>query len=219
MRALLAIGVASLVASTPTPPCAAPPGVVPVLPEGLCYNVVVPTNPSGMEIRAYGIPTNASFVSGIGSGAYLAGVQSSIASALGYLAGANDEQRNILTARIVPFAVTPPKPGVTNVWTANIGLSTLQFPDDFLIPRPNKPVTVSRVSANIVNVAAFQFNTTGMPYEENFLEACGGINNSTLPAGWAVNTTSNWTPAYVFYNGMQAAQNFTNECWKAVYQV
>ena len=186
---------------------------------GLCYNVLKPTNPSGIEIRAYGIPPNASLVTGIGSGVYVNGVSSSIASALSYLAGANDEQRNILTARIVPFAITPPRPGVTNSWTANIGISTIAFPDDFLIPRPNRPVIVSRVSANFVNLAAFQFNTTGMPYEENFLEACGGINNSTLPSGWAVNTTSIFSPTYVFYNGMTPSQNFTNECWKAVYQV
>lgn len=136
---------------------------------------------------------------------------------LTYFSGSNDEQRNILTARIVPFIVTP-RGG--NSWIASIGISTLAFPDDFLIPRPNPNtgVTVSLVGANSVNIAAFQFNTTGMPYEENFLEACGGINNSTLPTGWVVNTTSIWSPSYVFYNGM-ASTNFTNECWKAVYQV
>lgn len=81
MRGLLTfLSLCSLAAAAPpTPPCAAPPGIVPVLNESLCYSVVVPTNPSGMEIRAYGIPENASLVTGSGSGAYLTGAQSSIA--------------------------------------------------------------------------------------------------------------------------------------------
>ena len=258
-------------AAGPTPPCSAPPGIVPVLPEGLCYNELVPVNPSGISIRQYGFPGNASFVTAsVGpQSPYLQGVQGSIASALNYFSGQNDEQRNILSARIVPFAINPPGPS-NGAWSANIGISTLAFPDDFLIPRPNPrsgvsvvrlaaaprcsvacaahppfpPThTQSLVSSNINLIASFAFNTTGFPYLENFQEACGVIQNSTLPPGYAVNTTNAWSPTYVFCaygarlgdlaastphsphcppllkdNGM-AAVNFTSECWMAVYKL
>ena len=95
-------------------------------------------------------------------------------------------------------------------------VSPSQFPDSFLIPRPNPPVTTSLVANDIGLMAVFQFNTTGFPYSENCQEACGVIQNSTLPSGYAVNTTNPWSPTYVFYNG-QAAANFTSECWMAVY--
>lgn len=202
-------------AADSAPICAAPPGIVPVLPEGLCYTTVVPTNPSGVSIRQYGTPTNASLVSAPGGGAYLQGVPASIANALNYFSGQNDEQRNILSSRIVPFAITPRG----NSFTAHIGISPEQFPDDFLIPRPIQPgVTVTRVSANLGLIAAFAFNTTGLPYLENWQEACGAIQNSTLPAGYAVNATDPFSPTYVFYNGMSAT-NFTSECWVAVFKV
>ena len=61
----------------------------------------------------------------------------------------------------------------------------------------------------------FAFNTTGFPYIENTQEACGAINESTLPAGYVINTTSPFSPTYAFYNGMTSA-NFTSECWMAV---
>ena len=120
----------------------------------------------------------------------------------------NDEQRTFLQARTVPFAVIPPKSGVA--YTVSMQVSPAQFPDNFLIPRPNRPVTTSLVSDNIGPIAVFAFNTTGFPYLENVQEACGVIQNSTLPSGWAVNTSSAWSPTYVFYNG-QADANFTSE--------
>ena len=139
----------------------------------------------------------------------------SIANALEYFSGQNDQQRSILPARIVPFAISPSSAG-RPYFVAHIGISPEMFPDDFLIPRPIQPgVTVTRVSDNLGLIAAFQFNTTGMPYVENFEEACGGINDSNLPKGYAINTTSMFSPSYVFYNGMNAAE-FTCECWMAV---
>lgn len=204
---------ATSAAAPPTPPCAAPPGTKPVLPSSLCYSVVVPKDPSGVEVRQYTAPTNATFVSGGGGGAYLNGVQGSIASVLNYFAGNNDEQRNILTARTVPFAIT--KSGPT--WSAHLEIDPLAFPDNFLIPRPNPQNSLSLVSDNIGLMASFQFNTTGFPYEANFEEACGVIQNSTLPKGYYVNTTNPWSPTYVFYNGMADA-DFQSECWMAVYK-
>jgi hypothetical protein len=213
--ALLASAVAAA-ADSAAPVCAAPPGIVPVLPEGLCYTTLVPTNKAtGISIRQYGAtPTNASIVSAPGGGAYLQAVPASIANALNYFSGQNDEQRNILSARIVPIAITLRG----NYYTAHLGISPEQFPDDFLIPRPiQQGVTVTRVSANLGLVAAFAFNTTGLPYLENWQEACGAIQNSTLPSGYAINTTHPFSPTYVFYNGMTAT-SFTNECWMAVYK-
>ena len=43
------------------------------------------------------------------------------------------------------------------------------------------------------------------------------IQNSTLPAGFAVNTSHPWSPAYILYNG-QSAVNYTSECWMAVFK-
>ena len=219
LRTAFIFGAAAAAAASfapPSPPCAAPPGIVPVVNESLCYTQVVPKNPSGVEIRQYGFPANATFVTATGSGAWPNGLQSGIASILSYFSGANDEQRTFLQARTVPFAVIPPKSGVA--YTVSMQVSPAQFPDDFLIPRPNRPVTTSLVSDNIGPIAVFAFNTTGFPYLENVQEACGVIQNSTLPSGWAVNTSSAWSPTYVFYNG-QADANFTSECWMAVYAV
>ena len=199
--------------ATPTPPCPAPPGVVPAVAESLCYTGVEPASPSGVAIRQYGFPANATFASGTTSGTYAQGVPNSIASVITYFSGGNDEQRNILAARTVPFAVRPPRGGAAyGVWTASMEVSPSQFPDDFLIPRPNTPVLLSRVADDIGLLAVFQFNTSGFPYLENFEEACGVIQNSTLPDGYAVNATHPWSPTFVLYNG-QAAANFTNECW------
>jgi hypothetical protein len=213
LKLALLASAAAASAAAPTPVCAAPPGIVPALPEGLCYVEQVPTNPSGISIRAYGTtPTNASLVSAPGGGAYLQAVQGSIANALNYFAGQNDEQRNILPARIVPFAITPR----SGAYVAHIGISPEQFPDNFLIPRPVVPsVTVTLVSANLGLIAAFQFNTTGFPYLENFQEACGAIQNSTLPRGYGIDANHPFSPTYVFYNGMNAA-DFQCECWMAV---
>ena len=72
---------------------AAPPGIVPAVPEALCYHTVVPTNPSGVSIRQYTATLNATFASSGANGAYPGGVQSSVASLISYFSGANDDQR------------------------------------------------------------------------------------------------------------------------------
>ena len=203
----------------PAPPCAAPPGIVPVVNESLCFQMIEPTNPSGVSIRQYGFPPNATFATGVGGGAFLQGVQGSIASVLSYFAGANDQQRDISAAKTTPFAIIPPKNAASGTWTANLQISPSQFPDAFLIPRPNPPVRLSLVADDIglpAYIAVFQFNTTGFPYLENCQEACGVIQNSTLPAGYAINASHPFSPTFVFYNG-QNSVNFTSECWMAVY--
>ena len=225
-------------------PCAAPPGVVPVVPESLCFTEIVPTDPSGVSIRQYGSPVNATFVSGATTGTYLAGVPASIANLISYFSGANDEQRNIMSARTTPIAIQPSPAG--NVWTANMQVSPTQWPDNFLIPQPTtRGTTLSLVSSQIDIMATFQFNTTGLPCActccfssalhrhtlilsrrpaptppdlADFKEACGVIQNSTLPSGYAVNTSHPWSPTYVLYNG-QADANFTSECWMSVYKM
>jgi hypothetical protein len=197
-------------------PCAAPSGVDPVLPESLCFKELVPTNPSGISIRQYNAPNNATFASGGGAGAYPNGLQAAIATVLNYFSGANDEQRSILTARTTPFIILPPSRGP--YWASFLEVSPTQFPDNFLIPRPLQGVSLSPVNNNLGNtlIASFQFNTTGFPYLENIQEACGVIQNSTLPKGYAINTTHPFSPSYAFYNGMSST-DFTSECWMVVY--
>jgi hypothetical protein len=225
-------------------PCGTPSGVVPAIAEcvssppsaqhcakrslpssprhkrGLCFKELVPVNPSGITIRDYTTSVNSTFASGGGNGAYPQGIQAAIANVISYFSGANDEARNILAARTVPFAVLPP--GNSGAyWSAFLEVSPTQFPDDFLIPRPiQNRATLSKVDASLGStlIASFQYNTTGFPYLENIQEACGVIQNSTLPAGYAINTTHPWSPSYIFYNGQNDA-NFTSECWMAVYKL
>ena len=202
-------------AATTAAPCTAPPGIVPAVAEALCFKELVPTNPSGVSIRQYAGSPNSTFASSGATGAFPGGVQGSIASIISYFSGNNDEQRNILSARTVPFLITPPAQGP--YWGASMEISPTQFPDNFLIPRPNRGVTLSLVNAQLNTlIASFAYNTTGFPYAENIEEACGVIQNSTLPSGYAVNFSHPLSPTWVFYNG-QADVNYTSECWMAVY--
>jgi len=203
--------------AAPTPPCPAPAGVVPAVKESLCFTKVAKADPSGVSIRQYGFPANATFASGVGAGTFINGVQGGIASVLNYFSGANIDQRNILSSRTTPIAVLPSSPR-SPYWKVFMQISPSQFPDNFLIPSPNPGVTLSRVDESIGLMAVFQFNTTGFPYIEAVEEACGSIQNSTLPAGYAINTTHPWSPAYVFYNGQNDA-NYTNECWMSVFRM
>jgi len=231
MYRLLILSLVPFAAAVPPKNCTAPPNVIPVVSEGLCYTEIIPSNPSGVSIRRYGVGTpNSTLAIGVGDGVYPGGAENAIASVIGYFSGANDDNENILSARTVPFLVVPPSTGTRRrtggegegsyYWTAALEVSPTQYPDNFLIPRPiqNSPVTLSKVNDNLGLFAVFQFNTTGFPYIENIEEACGVIQNSTLPKGYAINTTNFWTPTYVFYNGERTAE-FTNECWMAVYPV
>lgn len=214
MTMLRAIALAtSLAAALAAAPCTAPPGIVPALNESLCYQEVLPTNPSGVSIRQYGASLNATFAAASGRGAYPQGIQAAIAGVINYFAGANDDQLNILSARTVPFVINP-----AGGWTAYLEVSPTQFPDNFLIPRPNPGASLEKVNDVVGLVAVFQYNTTGFPFIEYVQEACGAINNSTLPPGYAFNDTSPVQTLYAFYNG-QGAANYTSECWMTVYKV
>jgi hypothetical protein len=221
LLSILVSSCAAVAAAAPPKNCTAPPNVVPVVPESLCYEEVVPTNPSGITIRNYqGDFPNSTLARGGGNGGYPNGLQSAIAEVINYLSGANDDSENILFARTVPFLIVPPGSGGggSPYWSASLEISPTQFPDNFLIPRPNTNtgVSLSKVSDNLGLFAVFQFNTTGFPFIENIQEACGVIQNSTLPTGYAINATNFWSPTYAFYNG-QGAANYTSECWMAVY--
>jgi hypothetical protein len=213
---LLGFAAASLASAAPPAPtpCAAPAGIIPALPESLCFEELAPTNPSGVSVRSYGNGPNATFAVATARSSYSQGIQQAIAGLINYFSGANDEQRNIISARTTPIAITI---GGGSTWTAHMEVSPTQFPDAFLIPRPNPGVVLEKVDDDLGLIAVFQFNTTGFPYLENFEEACGVIQNSTIPGGYVVNTTNAWSPTYVFYNG-QASTLFTSECWMAVYK-
>jgi hypothetical protein len=43
----------------------------------------------------------------------------------------------------------------------------------------------------------FCYNLISWNITENFQEACGAIQNSTLPPGFAITTTSTWSPPYL----------------------
>ena len=216
MYRLLLLSLVSLAGAAPSG-CTAPPGIVPVLPEALCYELVEPVNPSGVSIRQYKGAHNSTLANGGGNGPYPSGAQNAIATVLNYFSGANDDNENILTARTVPFLLVPPG-SRSPYWAASLEVSPTQYPDSFLIPHPNPNTGVSLTSVNdeLSLFAVFQYNTTGFPYIEYIQEACGVLQNATLPSGYAINTTNFWTPTYAFYNGENDAE-YTSECWVAVY--
>ena len=66
-------------------------------------------------------------------------------------------------------------------------------------------------------LGVLQFNTTAFPEAPDFEEACGALT-VTLPAGYALNSTSTWTPTWVVYNGESGGPGgiWNNECWVEV---
>ena len=79
-------------------------------------------------------------------------------------------------------------------------------------PAPGYGVVLERVGFRTLGV--IQFNTTAFPQQPYFEEACGALTVS-LPPGYTINATSNWTPTYVLYNGEHGGPGglWTNECW------
>ena len=94
-------------------------------------------------------------------------------------------------------------------------VSTAQFPDSFKIPNPYPAGLAKLVTVGYRKVAVVQFATVGAPEWPDFAEACGGITAGPLPPGYAVNTSSPWSPTWVIYNAENAV-NYTNECWMEV---
>ncbi len=198
------------VPGVPVPPCSAPPGIVnPAVPESLCFTTVLPPNPNtGVTIRSYGLPVNETLFTTMVQGSYVNAIPQGVALIVDFFSGNNDENKNILSARTTPILAHPK---ASNVWTVSMMVSTAQFPDNFLIPRPNPPTLGILELVGKRLIAAFQFESSGLPYSENFEEACGSLNN-TIPSGYVVNATSPYSPTYVIYNA-ETATNFTSECW------
>ena len=61
--------------------------------------------------------------------------------------------------------------------------------------------------------AALAFNTTALPSEAEFKDACARLARG-VPKGYSV-VSDGWSPTYVLYSPRNAAL-WTNECWTQV---
>ncbi len=169
--------------------------------ESMCSNQVAAA-PFGILVRQIGLPVNETLVVATAAGTYFNAVPAAVATIFSYFGGANDEQRVITSATTVPLVIFPPGPFAPSryAWSVGMMISTVQFPDKFLIPNPN-PGSGTLQTVGDKYIVAFQFTTPGrLPYQAEFEEACDAILGSALPPGYAVNNVSQWSPTYVIYN-------------------
>ena len=144
-------------------------------------------------------------------------VASMTARGIDYFLGDNVPGTNIPTARTAPFTFRQrafPN-GTVYEWTSAMMVSTVAFPDPSALPTPVAPIKLETVGARLV--AARQFSTSSFPTEQDFVAACAGISADTLPAGFAVDEKSAWSPTYVFYNA-ESSTAWESECWVEVRQ-
>jgi len=166
-----------------------------------------------------GLPANETLV----AGAFFApdwnlvldyGVQ----SVLDYFFGDNTQKVLLKDSRTTPVTLRQRRypNGTVYEWTSAMMISTVTFPATSAIPEPIDPLKLEPVGTRLV--AALQFNTQGLPTEADFGGACGGITQSTLPAGYIINLFSHWSPTLAIYSSKNAGV-FECECWMEVIAV
>jgi hypothetical protein len=199
-------------AAPPRPPCAAPRGVVPAVPESMCSTVVSPINAAGVVVRSYGVPASEVLVTDLTPGSFPYGevLNISVSNIILYLQRANSAGTDILASRTVPITVRPP--GKEAAWLVSMMVSTAHFPDPSKIPTPNNfEMSLEPVSERLF--AALAFNTSRLPTEADFKVACAELEKG-VPKKYSV-VSGGWSPTYAIYSP-QAAKLFTNECWLQV---
>lgn len=199
----------------PKPPCITTVPNTPVN-ESMCSNVIASNG--NVFVKQYGLPVNETLVvvQVAGGNLYVDAVVAAAQYIIDFFIGSNDERLNILSSRTVPLTIRPPSPATNNQWLGTMMVSTANYPDSFKIPSPYPPsagTTLQKVGYRLF--ATIQFTTTTTPEQPDFEEACGAVS-ANLPAGYAVNTTSPWTPTWVLYNGEYEQTLWTNECWLEV---
>lgn len=197
-------------AAAPQPPCAAPKGIIPAVPECMCSTDLA--HHKGIAIRQYGVPTTEVLVSDLTPPNFDFGevLNISAANIFLYLQIANSKGEDILASRTAPITVRPPQSG--NPWFVSMMVSTAHFPDPAKVPTPkNFEMSLSPVGQRVF--AALAFNTSALPSEAQFKAKCAELAQG-LPKGYSI-VNDGWSPAYVLYSP-QKAELWTNECWQQV---
>ena len=212
--ALTAMSFLALTATAaPRPPCAAPKGIVPAVPESMCSSVVVHKNAStGVEVRSYGSPSSEVLVTDLTPSNFAYGdvLNISVSNILLYLELANSAGKDILANRTVPITVRPP-PGADG-WLVSMMVSTAAFPDPALVPTPNNfEMHLEPMRERLF--AALAFKTASLPSEAEFKARCAELAQG-LPPGYSV-LEDGWSPTYALYSPRDATL-WTSECWLQV---
>ena len=199
-------------AAPPRPPCAAPSGIIPAVRESMCSTVVSPRNAAGVVVRSYGVPASEVLVTDLtpGNFPYEQVLNISVSNIILFLQSANSAGSNIIASRTVPITVRPP--GKEAAWLVSMMVSTVHFPDPSKVPTPNNfEMDLEPMSERLF--AAFAFNTTSLPTEGDFKDACAELAKG-MPKKYSI-LSDGWSPTYAIYSP-QAAELFTNECWLQV---
>lgn len=200
----------------PVPPCAAPPGIrAPAVSESMCSTELASND--GVIVRAIGLPATETLISSAffaPQWAVVIGYATS--SVIDYFLGDNAPRRNIRSARTTPFTLRQRSfpNGTVYEWTGSMMISTAAYPDPKALPAPVIPDKLEAVGARLI--ASRQFNTSEFPSEADFFAACAEISPA-LPAGYAIDATSHWSPTLAMYSGEHPSSGtYENECWYEV---
>ena len=215
MHAALALALLACASGAPTPhpPCAAPAGIVPAVPESMCSTEVAPPNAAGVALRSYGVPASERLVTDMTPSNFPYGqvLNISLSNIILYLQTANSAGVDILKDRTVPITVRPPS-NSPDGWLVSMMVSTAAFPKPQLLPTPNNfEMHLEPVGERVF--AALAFNTSAIPSEAQFKAACAELERG-LPQGYSV-VRDGWSPTYVLYSPQHAVL-WTNECWLQV---
>jgi hypothetical protein len=173
----------------------------------------------GVTVRAMGLPAAETLIAGsFWASQWPVIIGYGVSSLIDFFQGDNTAQRKFPGARTTPvtFRQRSFPNGTIFEWRSAMMLSTTAFPVTSAIPQPVDPLQLEPVGPRLV--AVVQFNSTGLPSEQDFAAACGRILPSALPTGYAVNETSSWSPTFALYS-REGATVFENECWKEVFKL
>lgn len=178
----------------------------------MCSSIVVHKNSTtGVEVRAYGRPSNEVLVTDMTPSNFQYGdvLNISISNIILYLQSANSAGRDILANRTVPITVRPPG---ADGWLVSMMVSTAAFPDPTLVPTPNNfEMHLEPMGARLF--AALAFDTGALPSEADFKARCAALAQG-LPPGYRV-VQDGWSPTYALYSPRDATR-WTSECWQQV---
>lgn len=181
----------------------------------MCSRVV--SSSGAVSVREMGLPASETLVSGsYFAPQWVVAIGYGVSSVLDFFLGDNAQKVDISSARTTPVTLRQQRfpNGTVFQWTSAMMVSTAAYPSKTTIPEPVDPIKFESVGSRLV--AVVQFNTTGrFPSESDFDDACAGISSQTLPSGYAIDSTSAWSPTYAFYSGEEAPVNEC-ECWMEV---
>ena len=220
MRAVvMALSACAVAAQTWSPlSCSAPPGISnATVAESLCYTELVPLNPAtNISVRSYGPSENWTQVVNDCGHVSFDDTPGCIQRALEYWEGHNAANASLLGARTTPVIVGGFFAGMGYfIVQVSMTLSGRIYPNASAVPLPANGMDALLPVGNRT-VAVVQLNTVGLPTFSEFQTACVSMNVNTLPAGYSLDLNSHWSPAYAYYNGL-GAQEYTSECWQAVF--